>query len=441
VWVVFEVLINLLQAVLLLLFMKGRLHMSRRHKAHDALCILAVTAYLSAYLFYPVPFADTFVFLIPFIYALIAADDPWYVSAFWAAVLAVLFVSVISLSIHIFMAIPKFSYTEMMDVNGKRLILVLSTNGVLAVVVYAMSKLKKDYTAPYWPVHSLFLAAIVSLFIVAESLYALQMKLNEAEDTASFFLAYTGLLLCVMLFILLFQIMSKSLERENRYRAEAKAFEQSKQYQQELERVYNSLRTKKHDFKQHYQAMEQMMRRGSNEDADAYLASYRQSLDGNDFYLTGSTAVDALLYAKSLMMKQHGISFYYSPYSLDRLPINEPDFCAFIGNLLDNAIEGTLRVVSADSPLTIRLSFSRSWDMFYIYCSNPCNERTIRESKGAWRSSKEAEGIPGLHAIGIRSMEHIVRRAEGRSSFRVEGGMFNATIALPYSSLEAENRP
>lgn len=440
-WTAFELLINLFQALLLLLFMKGRLHISRRHRLHDALCILAITLYLSAYLFYPVPFADTFVFLIPLVYALMAADDPWYVSAFWSAVLCVLFVSVISLSIHIFMAVPKFSYTDMMDGTVRRLILVLSTNGVLALVVYAMSKLKKDYTAPYWPVLSIFLAAIVALLVVAESLYALQIRIAQTESTASFFLSYIGLLLCVMLFILLFQIMSGSLERENRLRAQTESLEQAKQYQQELERMYNSLSTKKHDSRQHCQAIEQLLRQGGHEDADTYFTSYRKSLDEHVFFFTGSTVVDALLYAKSMTMKQHGIGFHYSPYSLDRLPIGEPDFCALLGNLLDNAIEGALRLASADSTMQICLSFSRSWDMFYIYCANPCNEQTIRRNKGVWRSSKEAEGIPGLHALGIRSMEHIVGSAEGRSSFRVEGGMFKVSIALPYSRPDQDSRP
>ena len=440
-WTAFELLINLFQALLLLVFMKGRLHISRRHRLHDALCILAVTLYLSAYLFSPVPFADTFVFLIPLVYALITADDPWYVSAFWSAVLCVLFVAVISLSIHVFMAVPKFSYTDMMDATVRRLILVLSTNGVLALVVYAISKLKKDYTAPNWPVLFIFLAVIATLFVVAESLYALQIRIAQTESTASFFISYIGLLLCVMLVILLFQIMSKGLERENRHRAEIKALLQAKQYQRELERMYNSLRIERHDFKQHRQAMEQLLRRGDPEEAEIYLSSYRQSLNPDEAFLTGSAVVDALLYAKSLTMKRHGLGFDYSPYSLDRLPIGEPDFCVLLGNLLDNAIEGALRLAPADSPLQISLSFSRSWEMFYIYCSNPCNEQTIHRNKGVWRSSKEAEGVPGLHAIGIRSMEHIVDRAEGRCSFVVDSGMFKAAIALPYSSPEAEDCP
>ena len=440
-WTAFELLINLFQSILLLLFIKGRLHISRARKAYDAIFILSVTGYLSAYLFYPVPFTDTYVFLIPFIYALIAADDPWYVSAFWSATLALLFLSVISLAIHIFMSIPGGSYAELMATGGGRLLFVLSTNALLAAMVHAMSKLRKDYTAPYWPVLALFLAAIVSLFVVEESLYSLQISLGEAADTSPFFWSYIGLLLCVMLFILLFQLMSRGADREKRYQMEAQALEQAKQYQQELERMYNSLRVKMHDFKQHFQVLEEMVLRGDSAGANAYLISYRQSLDNGDIFLTGSSAVDSLLYAKSLTMKKHGIIFEYLPYSLDRLPISEPDFCALIGNLLDNAIEGAMRVTNAKDSLTVHLSFSRSWDMFYIYCANPCNAHTIRRHKSVWRSSKRPDGADEPQALGISNMERIAREAAGRCVFSVSEGMFMAKVVLPYSMAETGKGP
>ena len=123
-------------------------------------------------------------------------------------------------------------------------------------------------------------------------------------------------------------------------------------------------------------------------------------------------------------------------YSLDRLPISEPDFCALIGNLLDNAIEGAMRVTNAKDSLTVHLSFSRSWDMFYIYCANPCNAHTIRRHKSVWRSSKRPDGADEPHALGISNMERIAREAAGRCVFSVSEGMFMAKIVLPYSMAE-----
>lgn len=437
-WIAFEILVNCFQAFLVLCFMKGRLHITRKHMGFDAGCVLLVTLYTSLYLFYDMPIPDTYVFLIPFGYAVAVADDKWYVSAFWASILTLLFLSIVSLSLHVFMAIPGLSYDQLMQISYGRLAFVIITNTILTIMVFAMSKLKKDYSTPYWPTLILFLATNVALFTVEESLYKLQMEVGKTIDTTAFFWAYIALCASTILIILLFHNMALSVERENRYRAEAKAVAQAKQFQTEIETLYNRLRTKTHDFKHHYETLKEMVRLGNSEEARIYLASYQQSIDKDDLFLTGSTAVDSLLLAKSLIMRKNGIIFRYSPYPLDQLPIEEPDFCTIIGNILDNAIEGTLRVVSVSEPLTIRLTFSRSWEMFYIYCSNPCNEQTIKKSNGAWLSSKEAEGLPGLHAIGIRSMEHIVQRAEGHCSFAVANGVFNAKIVLPYETVEME---
>ena len=438
-WIAFEIFVNFFQAFLVLWFVKSRLHIARKNLALDAGCVLLVGLYTSFYLFYDVPVPDAFVFFIPFGYALAVADDKWYVSAFWASILALLFLSIISLSLHVFMTIPGGSYEKLMQMTWGRFAFVMVTNAILTIMVYAISKLKKDYSSPYRLTLVLFLAANVALFTVEEALYKLQLQIDSASlNTNAFFWAYIALFACTLLIILLYHNMSLSVERETRYRAEATVAAQSKQFQAEIEMLYNNLRIKAHDFKHHYEALKEMVRKGNSEEAKAYLASYQQSICKEELILTGSTAVDSLLLAKVLTMKKMGITFRYSPYPLDQLPIEEPDFCTIIGNLLDNAIEGTLRVDPTSTPLTIHLTFSRSWDMFYIYCANPCNAQTIKKSNGAWLSSKEADGLPGLHAVGIRSMQQIVQRAEGRCSFASDNGVFNVKIVLPCKTVETE---
>ena len=80
---------------------------------------------------------------------------------------------------------------------------------------------------------------------------------------------------------------------------------------------------------------------------------------------------------------------------------------------------------------TIHLTFSRSWNMFYIYCENPCDPASIIASKGRFVSSKKKDE-PGLHGIGLHSIETIVQRAEGRVEFCVEGDVFHAKVVVPY---------
>lgn len=441
VWTIFEVIVNFFQGFIIQQFMESRLHISRKHKLHDALCILIVGLYSSLALIVTVPLPDAIIFLIPLIYAWMVADDPWYASLFWTVVLAILFLSIISLMIHIFSSIPGSSYEQVMATTGFRIMFVLATNAALALTVYLTSKMKKDYSPPYWSVLFLFLLTNIGLFIVEESVYALQRKSVGSMDPEmlSYLGAYLGLCACTILVVCLFHMMSQSMERENQYKEEVNAIKHAHQYQTELEQMYATLIAEKHDMKHHVQVLEEMVRADKSEKAKAYLSAYQDSLNSNGIFMTGSTAVDALLMAKSLTMKRNQLLFHYTPYPLNELPVREPDFCTIVGNLLDNAIEGCLRIPEPHGPLTIHLTFSRSWDMFYIYCTNPCNAASIQAKNGRWISSKEQEGQAGTHAIGIRSMEHIAKAAEGRCAFTLKDNIFSAKVVIPFHNVKEQS--
>lgn len=443
VWTVFEILVNLFQGFIIQQFMESRLHVSCKHKLQDVLCIMTIALYSSLSFILTVPLPDVVIFFIPLIYAWIIADDPWYVSIFWTIVLALMFLSIISLMIHIFSSIPGSSYEKLMATTGFRIIFVLVTNATLTLAVYLTSKMKKDYSTPYWSVFLLFLLTNIALFVVEESLYALQINTVDrmAPEKLSYLGAYLGLCACIILVVYLFNMMFQSMERENRYKVEANAIKHAQQYQVELEQMYATLVAEKHDMKHHIQVLEEMVRAGNSEKAKAYLSSYQESLNSDGIFMTGSTGVDALLMAKSLTMKRNHLLFHYTPYPLNDLPVIEPDFCTIVGNLLDNAIEGCLRIPESQEQLTIDLTFSRSWDMFYIYCTNPCNTATIQMESGRWVSSKDREGLAGVHAIGIRSIEHIAKASEGRCAFTIKDGVFSAKVVIPYHNMKEQNNP
>ena len=434
-WILFEICANGFQACLQVLFIRRRLHTTKSHKLADFICIFAITAFLTTFLFVDLPIPDIFGFVILLLYALYIAEEQWYVPVYWVTILAILFYSTINLSIHIFMTIPNISYDALMENGYGRFLFILLTNVLLFLIVFSASKLKREYTKLTWPVLLLFLLMNCSIFAVEEALFTLQMEFEQKDlfISPAFFVAYISLFLCTFLSIYLYHRMTLSAAQESLYKAEISSLSQQKQHQQEIERMYDNLYTQRHDFKQQFELLDEMVRLGNNHEAESYLQAYQERLAEQKEFLTGCTAVDALLTAKTLTMNKLGISFKYTPYPLQEVPISVTDFCSIVGNLLDNAIEGVQRLDCSDSA-QIHLSFSRTWDMFYIHCVNPCNPNTIRKKAGFWLSSKDAEGVSGLHAIGIRSIENIVELAEGRCSFEVQGDIFKVQVVLPFIS-------
>lgn len=442
-WTLFEISVNVFQAAIMLSFLRSRLHSKKHYKKTAIICVSLTASCMSMPLMIPSLYIpDILYFLIPYIFCLLAMKDRWFVTTFWTAVLILIFFLTITLSINIFTTLLDISYEEMMQSSMQRILFVLTTNAALSTVLFCVSRFRKEHSPLYWPVLMLFLFTIVSIFIVEESIYYLQKEVFDLHiqfKLSSLTWAYSSLLLCLIFVILLFHIMSQSIEREHRYQAEAAVTAQTQQYQEELSRLYQNLCHAKHDMKQHYEILHEMVNQGGNEQAATYLEQCKKVLEQDDVFWTGSTAVDALLLSKMLTMKKNGIRFHYSPYPLQSLPVEVSVFCTILGNLLDNAIEGTLRLTKGDEPPCIQLTFSQSWDMFYIFCSNPCDESTISKTNGTWISSKSREGITGFHAIGIHSIERLTNDAEGHCSFNVLNGYFHAKIVLPYSTPEARD--
>lgn len=436
-WELFEVLVNIFQSVLMLQFLKSRLHVKHGSIGWDSFCI-GLTATLMTINSFPLwglnmVIPEVVIFAIPIAYMLRVSDDRWYITLFWGLVLVLLFDLAVSLVLHLMTSILNMTFEEMMQQTFERFSFVFVSNAFVVILLNSVAHYRKDYDAPNLPVLLLFAGTIIAFFVTEEYVYSFQLSMMIEQRDAPFSLTavYTGLTISLYLIILLYNLMSQNLERISHYRSEEEAIAKARQYHDELSRLYTDLCHARHDMKQHYQVLEELVASGGNERATVYLKDCKASLEHEDFYLTGSTAVDALVHTKSLFMKKHAIQFLYSSYPLEKTPIPEADFCTILGNLLDNAIEGVQRLPSAELPRTIQLTMSQSWDMFYIYCSNPCNVATIKSENGRWHSSKDNEGSSDLHAIGIRSIERLVYAAEGRCSFLVSDGKFTAKIVLP----------
>ena len=92
-WNLFELAVNLFQAVMMLLFIKSRLHIIRHCWYADVLFVMLVTGFFSLYIFAKLPISDLVVFGIPLVYALLRADEKWYLSVFWSLMLGLIFAS------------------------------------------------------------------------------------------------------------------------------------------------------------------------------------------------------------------------------------------------------------------------------------------------------------------------------------------------------------
>ena len=429
IWTTFEIAINIFQGFLFLMFVKQSFTYEKNHPVADGLLVTSCPGLFTLLLFYYRPYMDQLVFAFPIIYALTLSSEKKLSIVYWLAVMALLFNMISMVTYPIFELLPKVMHFQFPTYHTERFFCIITTNLLLFIAIKLLIKIKKGCSSPGTSSYAVFIIILAAAFIAEESLYSLYLAASD-ETIVPFFWIYIGLILFTMMTVILFYIVSGDSDRKSRYQSEIAMLSMTKQHQHELSQMYETLTARQHDYKHHLQTLEQLVSGGSPT-AKEYLESIAKEAAQEDMIVTGSPEVDALLTAKRRTMHEKGIEFKLTPYPLASLPIATADFCAILGNLLDNAIEGIQRIAEPSAKPLIHLTFSRSWDMFYVYCTNPCEPSTLVEKKGLFLTSKK-KNESELHGIGLHSIKAIAERAEGRAEFHIEDNEFHAKVVLPF---------
>lgn len=429
IWTAFEVAISIFQGYLLLMYVRESFTYEKKHPIADVLLVCACAGFLSYFLFAPyIPYMDSFLFVFPAVYALVFSSEQKTSIVYWLAVLMMIFGMVPTILLPIFELVPAVLQYRLPFQLTQRFLCTTTANIVLFIALKAIIHLKKSCPPAGASSYIAFILTLGFAFLVEESLFTI---FNEIGSTVKipFLLACLGLIAITIMSLLLFRIISFDTERKNRLQTEIAMLNMTKQHQHELAQMYETLTARQHDYKHHLQTLEQLVSGGSPT-AKEYLDSLTKAALEEDMIITGAPEVDALLTAKRRTMHEKGVEFKLTPYPLASLPIAASDFCAIVGNLLDNSMEGVQRIAQPSGRPYIHLTFSRSWDMFYIYCENPCEPSALVKKKGRFLTSKK-RNEPGLHGIGLHSIEAIAKRAKGRVQFDIEGNEFHAKVVLP----------
>lgn len=431
IWMTFEIAVNFFQGFLLLMYVKQCFTYEKKHPIADGLLVFACAGFLSYFLFAEyIPYVDIFLYAFPAAYAFALSSEKKRSIAYWLAVLALLFTMISTVTYPIFELFPTITRYHYPSYQTKRFLCIIATNVALFFSLKGMIRLKKGCPLPGVSSYVAFILTLIFAFIVEEALYTLFLEIGDTTPLP-FLLAYLGLIAFTTMIIFLFRIVSHDAEQKSRFQTELAMLGMSRQHQHELSRMYETLTARQHDYKHHLQTLEQLVSGSHDATAKAYLAAVLHDAQNEEMIITGSPEVDALLTAKRRTMHEHEIEFRYSPYPLAALPIPVSDFCAIVGNLLDNAIEGVLRIPERSDRAYVHLAFSRSWNMFYIYCENPCNPAAIAFKNGRILSSKSCDASQ-LHGIGLHSIASLAEKAEGRAEFQTEDRFFRAKVVLPY---------
>lgn len=201
-----------------------------------------------------------------------------------------------------------------------------------------------------------------------------------------------------------------------------------KQFQQELESFMQVIRSQRHDFNFHVQALSGMLEAERYDECRDYMQSLVKNVhDLNQVLPLYHPAISAMFNAFQEMAFRNKINMELRiENDLMRLPCTVLEVNTIMSNLLQNAIDETSRLPA--SQRWIRVLVVKRGAKNVIKISNPhhLTEEDFRHAFEAGHTTKQ-----GHQGIGLSTVKRLVLRCKGSIHAEFEEGVVHFIVQLP----------
>ena len=191
----------------------------------------------------------------------------------------------------------------------------------------------------------------------------------------------------------------------------------------EVENIYKQMRGWKHDYHNHIQLMMAYLEMDRIDEMTNHLSELIEDIVQMDSVIkTGNVMVDAILNSKISLMNASEILVNAKASVPEKHSILDIDLCAIIGNLLDNAMEGTSKLSKEDR--FVRIYIRPMKGQLYLSVTNS----TLGKPKKGFLTTKAGND----HGFGIRRIDQLVSKYGGYVNRKAEEGVFATEVTLPF---------
>ena len=177
---------------------------------------------------------------------------------------------------------------------------------------------------------------------------------------------------------------------------------------QEREMSMAEYRSIRHDMKQHYSSVLNMLEKQNYQTAKEYLKKLvEDNTDHSQICRTENPVVDAIVNTKYSFMKTLGIQCTADIHIPMQLPFEMADMSVLLGNVLDNAIEASNNSV-ARKYIKIYMAYDKN--ILIITVINSYDGTLLRDKTGKILTRKDDQNA---HGFGLVSIERIVQKYHG----------------------------
>lgn len=189
---------------------------------------------------------------------------------------------------------------------------------------------------------------------------------------------------------------------------------------QKNERLY-------HDMNHHLQMIYHLAAKNEIPEITEYVNAISAPINElSDMTWSGVDIVDAILNHAVLDAQRKGIEIDVNAEFPKNCNITSDDLCVILSNLLDNAMEASLRYMrQTGNPPCIEVTLRRIHQFLIIKIKNPCIPP--RKLFGIFSTTK---ADARHHGIGLRNVREKVEKYNGSLEMEVDANIFTVTALL-----------
>ena len=274
-----------------------------------------------------------------------------------------------------------------------------------------------DHFAQTWYVFWVLPLIFILLNIVMTPRY--QATLQTGRVLQVYIVFSIALLMLLLCFYAIFLLMAVSLNRNARLRQENQLLVMQRQRYESLKAAIEEARQARHDLRHQLNQISMLVEEGDMEGLREFLARSVSRIPSLETRFCENSAAG---YYCGLCGREE-IPIHVRLDLPETLPVDEMDLCLVLSNLLENALEASLRTAAVRRQITVT-AYLHAARLLLIEVENPF-DGTVKEKDGVFRSSKrKGDGV------GLQSVRHIAERSGGASTFTYQDGVFRARVML-----------
>ena len=269
----------------------------------------------------------------------------------------------------------------------------------------------------FWVLPLVFIA--LNLFMIpkyADTLYT-------GRVLQGYFVISIALLFLMLFFNAIFLLMAISINRNVRLQQENQLLSMQQQRYESLKAAIEEARQARHDLRHQLCQLAALAEEGNLEKIKAYLSSAVSRIPSFEMHFCENRAADSVVGYYCALAKRENIPYSVQIDLPECLPVDEINLCLVLSNLLENALEASLRTAPARRKIKLT-AYLHSGSLALIQVENTY-DGVIREKDGVFQSSKrKGDGV------GLQSVRHIAEKSGGVSTVTYQDGVFRARVML-----------